>query len=202
MANMNLLVTTRASALASASIQSKPAQTSPGSSKLVAYLNEPEPSFWMENGMIWPLSNLSMPWGATDYGSLVAWIHSASTSYGALQLMPPVQYAGQAMSATDLPIAYVPVAMPHLYPFLVWATPHVLPFWSQALDSLVAGLGGLEDWWSFQPYYFTQGPLLPASSLPALLVNTPQGNKNVRVGYVGIAPAVPPPGGSIFFGGD
>jgi hypothetical protein len=31
----------------------------------------PPPSYWLEKGMVWPFSDFSIPWGATDYGSLV-----------------------------------------------------------------------------------------------------------------------------------
>lgn len=93
--------------------------------------------------MVWPTGDFSMPWGATDYQSLVAWVNSAQTVCGGpLTLFPPAWYAGKAVSPTDLPIAYYPKAMPHVYPFLVWATPQVLPFWIQALNSVVGNVDG------------------------------------------------------------
>ena len=168
----------------------------------IGYLiNQPAPSFWLDNGMVWPISDFSVPWGAADYGSLLSWINAAQTIYGGpLNLMPANWYAGKPVTAMDMPIAYYPKALPHVYPFLVWAAPHVVPIWTQALNSLVSQLAGFENFWSFETYYGTQGPLISPGGLSDLLVSTPQGDKNAAIRYVGISPRVPPLGGNIFFG--
>jgi hypothetical protein len=90
--------------------------------------------------------------------------------------------------------------MPHIYPFLVWASSQVVGFWTQALNSIVGQLAGFDGFWEFETYYGTQGPLIPQASHSELWVSSPQGNKNVAVRYVGISPSVPPAGGNIFFG--
>ena len=42
-------------------------------SQIANLINPPAPpSFWLDSGMVWPISDFSIPWGAADYGSLLS----------------------------------------------------------------------------------------------------------------------------------
>src|SRR5450432_3055594 len=76
-------------------------------------INQPAPSFWLDNGMVWPISDFSVPWGAVKLWQPSLLDQCGPNDLcGPLNLMPANWYAGKPVTAMDMPIAYYPKALP------------------------------------------------------------------------------------------